>query len=747
MATEIANTSSLGSTLSGVANLTNLFLGSTSTQSGTTTNSGGTTVSTNETSVSPDAVNALVNSILSGSQGLAAVSSGQKGAGLYNSSTNTLLSNDLVARAAAEGAKLNQKTTQTTVTPQTTQTTAQTLVKEAPVSAGAAGIGGLALAGLSLIPKDIKDNFTKNGISSFFGSKAAGGATDTAGDAASSISDGIKVSDPTGNGDFGFNATTGAALAGDGAQSVAGFDPSNIGANLADAGDEAGDAIQNIAGLSGGSNTGDDIADASGGLGEALGGFLSGAGDQIASAAGDLFSDFDFTMADGGVVSSKNYKDARAKHAAMKDIKAHMADGGTVQAGRGNGENIFEATRRKREEDAGLVPSAGAPEVLQQGLVPTTPAERQSVFNLINSIPALLNSFVGSNAIAAPGKADGGIIHMANGGSVSSALDDGNYDLSGINYIANTGVRASGPKAFGAQGAESNDVMISKIIRDQSRVLGGSGAAASSTGQTPNSNDASVAGYNSSSGEVSGGANSNPGSATEGAPGGVSSIGGLTGLSDSVAGKATSALGSIAGISGISGLAGANSPGDALGSVAGTALGMMNPALGIAFSIARAISASRDAATAEAARSAAQESFSQSEHAEAAAASNNESTGDLGYGFSSDGGVGGGNTGNSGMGGGIGGSGNSAGTGEGGSGRGGGYGSSASAANGGHIQGPGTGTSDSIPTMLSDGEYVLPADMVAAIGVDKLDAWKAQLHTPAATQRNSANRAPQPRST
>ena len=41
---------------------------------------------------------------------------------------------------------------------------------------------------------------------------------------------------------------------------------------------------------------------------------------------------------------------------------------------------------------------------------------------------------------------------------------------------------------------------------------------------------------------------------------------------------------------------------------------------------------------------------------------------------------------------------------------------------GGPVRGPGTGTSDSIAARLSDGEYVLPADTVQAIGVPALDA-------------------------
>ena len=46
------------------------------------------------------------------------------------------------------------------------------------------------------------------------------------------------------------------------------------------------------------------------------------------------------------------------------------------------------------------------------------------------------------------------------------------------------------------------------------------------------------------------------------------------------------------------------------------------------------------------------------------------------------------------------------------------------------VNGPGTGTSDSVPAMYSKGEYVLPSDTVEAVGIDKLDALKDATHTP-----------------
>jgi len=53
----------------------------------------------------------------------------------------------------------------------------------------------------------------------------------------------------------------------------------------------------------------------------------------------------------------------------------------------------------------------------------------------------------------------------------------------------------------------------------------------------------------------------------------------------------------------------------------------------------------------------------------------------------------------------------------------------------GGVRGPGGPVDDMIPAMLSDGEYVIPADTVKAIGKDKLDKLIAKTHTPAAVQR------------
>lgn len=51
-------------------------------------------------------------------------------------------------------------------------------------------------------------------------------------------------------------------------------------------------------------------------------------------------------------------------------------------------------------------------------------------------------------------------------------------------------------------------------------------------------------------------------------------------------------------------------------------------------------------------------------------------------------------------------------------------------ARGGHVRGPGTGTSDSIPAMLSDGEFVIPADTVRKVGVRRLQDLVDMTHAP-----------------
>lgn len=58
----------------------------------------------------------------------------------------------------------------------------------------------------------------------------------------------------------------------------------------------------------------------------------------------------------------------------------------------------------------------------------------------------------------------------------------------------------------------------------------------------------------------------------------------------------------------------------------------------------------------------------------------------------------------------------------------------------GPVDGPGGPVDDKVPALLSDGEYVLPADTTAKIGKKNLDKLVAETHTPAAVQRAKKSR-------
>lgn len=61
-------------------------------------------------------------------------------------------------------------------------------------------------------------------------------------------------------------------------------------------------------------------------------------------------------------------------------------------------------------------------------------------------------------------------------------------------------------------------------------------------------------------------------------------------------------------------------------------------------------------------------------------------------------------------------------------------------ADGGHVQGKGTGISDSIHAKLSDGEFVVSADVVSTLGADFFENLQRQFHVPAANQQAIAMR-------
>lgn len=108
------------SSLGAVAELLKLFTGKGNTTTTKDYSDGFT--ETTQKGLPPEAMQALIKTAMEGSQGLASVAGGQKSAGLYNSSTNQLLVNDLLARITGQAATLGAPTTVTRSPTSRTQT-------------------------------------------------------------------------------------------------------------------------------------------------------------------------------------------------------------------------------------------------------------------------------------------------------------------------------------------------------------------------------------------------------------------------------------------------------------------------------------------------------------------------------------------------------------------------------------------------------------------------------------------------
>lgn len=135
----------------------------TQTSGGSTTTQQSAKTSTKQTQVSQAYADEIVRGILEGNQGLAAISSGANASGAYNSTTQQLLANDLIARTAGKVAVdaaptvVTEAPNQSTVVQSPTSSTVQKTTA-APVSA-LGGIGGLAtLAGGAYVGNKVLKN-------------------------------------------------------------------------------------------------------------------------------------------------------------------------------------------------------------------------------------------------------------------------------------------------------------------------------------------------------------------------------------------------------------------------------------------------------------------------------------------------------------------------------------------------------------------------------------------------------------
>lgn len=112
---------------------------------------GGTSSQTTQSNITPEGMNYLLTQILSGSQGLAPIASGEKTAGLYNSTGRTQMLNDLSVRAAGELAAKQAGTT--------TQNRTNPSISALPILA--------AFAGTKLLGPTVKTGMSKLGIPTF----------------------------------------------------------------------------------------------------------------------------------------------------------------------------------------------------------------------------------------------------------------------------------------------------------------------------------------------------------------------------------------------------------------------------------------------------------------------------------------------------------------------------------------------------------------------------------------------------
>lgn len=277
------------------------------------------------TNISKEGVTQQINDILQGTNGLAAVAGAQKTAGLYNGSTNTLLTNDLLARASAQVAAKNATTTttQTKKASVTKQNIEQLLATQGlkkffgsdTVVGGAKSVAG-SIADELGIPAFTNDTATANALNSVSGagpgaqvgdftsleSSLAGGSdvsvgsanaiADSLGGATDAATNAAIASVPASTGDTsvaGLEALDSAATVGAGTQAAeaasfsAGTDAGLAGTIADFGGASATDAAADTAAATGAGLAGDAAAaSAAGGAG--LGGALSATGIGIVAA-------------------------------------------------------------------------------------------------------------------------------------------------------------------------------------------------------------------------------------------------------------------------------------------------------------------------------------------------------------------------------------------------------------------------------------------------------------------------------
>ena len=683
---------------SGYLNLSRIFLGQTGSNTGgqTTQNSGALTntgtVTTSE-SVSPDAVNALVRSILEGTNGLAAVSQGQRTAGLYNSSTNQLLANDLITRTAGQAAALNRSSTVANNTVQadtrgTTQASVGTTRQDPQVKPGTAvGIlGGLQAAGQ--VAKLVPDGGLKKLLQAL-------GVSNQAAQGGNAVFNAAKDSQAA-NEQLGINTSATNSVVSQGAEaatpgiSIAAPEtlPESASAGVDSYTPEAATTVDPGVDF----NSGLDFSSSAPAAGEDL---VSGLGDYVSS--GQFGTDI-------GLDASSISAFDNAPSGDELDLLLGFADGGLVSK-----ESLFE--RRKAAIDS-------ATDASSQGK-DTNTAYQARMGEQPAPNPAPKESDTTSTFRKLFRFAEGGLIDLTDTG-LRRNLSSSPQSSTAINAV----VQAINGNSTPATISTSTPTPTTRTN------AAGQTSSAQTTGRARGNADGEGGGSGAGSvGTAIDGVSINRGDVAEGTnfigDGPALGSGARLGLS------LASALGGVPGTGSIIGLAGAKDRDAAIKSMAIGALSIVNPVLGLTVKAVDAFAPSILSALglATPATSTPDNGLGGGVGTVGDAATGPGTLGARDSIVTNDSAVGSNTVGGSGFagsvgfGGGIGGSGNSAGGA--GSSDSSNSGATSTAATGGKVSGPGSGTSDSIPIHVSNGEYVIRKNAVDVLGADFLDMINA----------------------
>jgi hypothetical protein len=593
----------------------------------TTTDSGGTTSSTVTGGLDQAGMNAMFKSAMESTNGLAAVSQGQRTAGGYGSSVNTMLTNDLMARTAGQIAAANINKTTTTTTPQTTKTVGGVTASGAINSAGFLG----ALQALN-----------QTGASSWLKKNVFG--------------DKVAPADATSNGIIGAGAAA---------------NPMNMDPQQSQAQAAGIDASQFINAQVDNSGSPTSIVDFVGAPNVQESGNVS-IPDFVAPTAPDPV----FTAPTG------------------TDLIDEYADGGYITKNGGPGPYI----------------SNGHPMVMMADGGPVTKKPSVLGTSQFNSVVDPRQGLAGESITLNP---DGTVNTGASGSGGTTAASSGSGSGGGSSSSRtigdNIGNAVSGNMSQSdAQGLSAGLSVVGRLMQNPTLAnLGTIGQIASSANPGM---AAAETGANVATGGLYGKVKSAIGVISN--PSVVTGVNALSSLNPVTA--IANQLASLAGL-------------PSIGSVVGTTIanGMEGDPMDNMMSLTNAYgtAVSENPSVAPAPSNAADPNSP-------GPASIGDTSGPIGTvtsGYSS-----GGHGGNGGV---VGDRGPGGSSGEAGAAAAGASPSGPGLANGGEVDGAGTGVSDSIHAMLSDGEFVLSKDVVDAIGVHNLQALQDKYHTPAAVQK------------